>query len=508
MPPAPAAATGVRARLPVGLRGAGWHPAQGLDQSLAHLAEHPRIDVVEGVAGLVVAGVVGPPGRAAELRRLRLGLGLARAGIEHHGRDAGLRKGGIVGAAAPALRSAQALVGRKSPFPEEARKRPADVRRDAGSGLEAAAQEPARVGGAHHVEVDVDRDPPPRRLVEGADVVARAEEPALLRAPERKPDRPALLREAQGRLEDRGGPARIVVDAGPFGNAVEVGAHHHDVPRGEVRRLRKDVAGGAGARFHVDRNTHGGALLRVRGPGEGAPDLRRRAENGNGRRPRETAAEGAGAVLAPLVHDHDRDGAGRDRMLHLDLERAGAPADEGDAAPLEAGEILALAGARGRRQGILVEREVDGLDRCRDIRGGGLLQGAQGLPRNGRGARQGEDGRHAFGRVGERELLEPHRVARLPELRGDVVGRAVVAGGSGGAVAAMGGRDLQEGPQVREQAVRFRDADGASRRGHGQDGEGQGKEAKRTGKGGHARSCVEPGRRPPTPERNRATPLP
>jgi DNA polymerase-3 subunit epsilon len=67
---------------------------------VGHLAQDPEVDVRHGVAGLVVAGVVGPAGGAPEALGGVLSLDLVGAGEDPADREASPFEGGVVGAAA------------------------------------------------------------------------------------------------------------------------------------------------------------------------------------------------------------------------------------------------------------------------------------------------------------------------------------------------------------------------------------------------------------------------
>ena len=114
-------------------------------------------------------------------------------------------------------------------------------------------------------------------------MVARADEAALLGAPEREAHAAAVWRiagQSQRGFEHRGRAAAIVVDARPLRHAVEMRADDDQGDRSPVgSALGQHVAGRALAGDSVDREAHGGAAV-----GRDAASERPRSR---GRRPRE-----------------------------------------------------------------------------------------------------------------------------------------------------------------------------------------------------------------------------
>src|SRR5690606_2828109 len=114
-------------------------------------------------------------------------------------------------------------------------------------GVVAVVDEVAGVRRADHVEVQVERDV--QLLFEGQalHVLGGADQAGLLGTPPREADRVLHVRgtaHAQGGFQQSGAPGAVVVDAGPFRDAVQVGTGHHDVVGAPGAGLGDDVAGG------------------------------------------------------------------------------------------------------------------------------------------------------------------------------------------------------------------------------------------------------------------------
>ena len=199
-----------------------------MSRCVAHLRQGRRAEVGHVVAGLVVAGVVGLTGGAAEDRGLLGGLDALGAGEQAAGGDADGDERAVVGAAAE-LRRRRGQVLAVEVVDEQL----LDLRRPGraggvGVGAVAVVDEADVVRRADHVEVQVRHDLRQGRVAEAVDVVLGAEQAGLLGAPEREADLLARLDAGLGHLlgdlEDRRGAGAVVVDARAAVDGVEVGA--------------------------------------------------------------------------------------------------------------------------------------------------------------------------------------------------------------------------------------------------------------------------------------------
>lgn len=78
-------------------RGGHREGERGVGDRIGHLPQHGHIDVLEGVAGRVVALVMGNLGRPAEDCRLLLGLQVLRPGEQSASRNAAVDEPEVVG---------------------------------------------------------------------------------------------------------------------------------------------------------------------------------------------------------------------------------------------------------------------------------------------------------------------------------------------------------------------------------------------------------------------------
>ena len=217
--------------------------------------------------------------------------------------------------------------------------------------------------------------------------------------------------------------------------------------------LGQHVSGRTLAGDRVDREAHGGAAVGPRCHVQGAPAFVGDADDRNGGGLVHQARKDVGPAVRALVHDHDTDGAGRDRVLDLGLERAGPATDQRHGAALETCEVggFAAAGRRGRRPA--AELEIHRAQPPRHIARAGVGQGANGAGGLPVRLAHGQDRRRAVLEVGELEFLEADHVACLLQPLRDILRGPVVAGRAGGAVAAIRDRDVLQGPQVTEGAL-------------------------------------------------------
>src|SRR5215208_3694609 len=197
--------------------------AQRRLRRVGHLLEHRPVDVAEVVAGPVVAGILG-----------RLLAGEQAAGGHVDGLE-----GRMVGAA-PEVRSTGAV------------EVPAQ---DAGHRA-VAVDQPCRVRGGDHVEVDVGADAAPLGARQPVRVAPGADEADLLGGPEPEPyPRAARLMPGQppGDGQQPRHPAAVVVDPRPRRDGVQVRAGHDHAPGRGAGQLADHVlrARAAGRRPHA-----------------------------------------------------------------------------------------------------------------------------------------------------------------------------------------------------------------------------------------------------------------
>src|SRR5690606_7044727 len=260
-----------------------------------------------------------------------LGLDLLGPGEQTAGRDADRDELAVVGAAVEAgAFGLHALLGERGH----------EVRLDLGGalrtrtgafpvGVVAVVDEVAGVRRADHVEVQVERDV--QLLFEGQalHVLGGADQAGLLGTPPREADRVLHVRgtaHAQGGFQQSGAPGAVVVDAGPFRDAVQVGTGHHDVVGAPGAGLGDDVAGGDALQPGLDVQLDLGTGL----PGQLLPDLLGDAGGGDAGVLR--VAEGAVERAVHVVVDDRRTGPQVGGHLLLLREGAGAALDQHHAA--------------------------------------------------------------------------------------------------------------------------------------------------------------------------------
>ena len=211
-------------------------------------------------------------------------------------------------------------------------------------------------------------------------VVRRAEQAALLGAPEGQPH--LVPHPLVGQLEPdlaaaRREPVPLSLMPGPAEHRVQVRAGHHHVVRAAARASRRSRCGWCGSPTRssvATRAVTGPACDRARRTARPRRSRCRPPGSATGL-PRVTGDRVGPARLA-LVEDDHGGGAGGRGVGHLDLEGAGAALDQRDVAGGEAGEVGGLA-AGGRRRSAAVARdvEVDRLHVGGDLTGAGELEG-------------------------------------------------------------------------------------------------------------------------------------
>ena len=436
---------------------------RGVRGRVGHLADPLPVDVVDRVAGQVVAVVVLLAGRAAVDRRLVRGLDALRAGEQTTGRDLRLDERAVVGTAAE-----RGLRGGQPDATEVVVEDPLDLTRTVGAvrrprtdrvlGVVPVVDEPDVVRRADHVEVEVERDRVLLGLAQPADVVARAEQPELLGTPEREPDLVPRLEppvgDRLGDLQDTRRTGPVVVDAGPARDAVEVGADDDHVVRVASGRLGEDVVGRPGLVDPVDPHPGLGPRRAVEDAvAEVVADRERRADHRDAdSRRAQRSGHGGGAAGLPLVEDDHGGGACGLGVVRLGPERAGPALDQGDGPGREAREVCCLAAAgvavHGSRRR---DHEVHGRHGLRDVavaRVGHRREVGAVLVGRPVGCGLGEDRRGRVRVERELERLDRDVVARGREAPLDVVHRLVEGGEAGDPVAAVVVRDLLERREV------------------------------------------------------------
>jgi hypothetical protein len=123
------------------------------------------------------------------------------------------------------------------------------------------------------------------------------------------------------------------------------------------RRLGQYVAGRTLPGYGVDGEPHGGSAIGPSREVEGAAAFVCDADHRDRGGLAQHARKGVRSTLRALVHDHDADGASRNRILDFGLEWAGAAADQRHGAALETFEVGggAAAGRCRRRSGAQAE---------------------------------------------------------------------------------------------------------------------------------------------------------
>src|ERR687894_248494 len=390
-------------------------------------------EVVYVVAGQVVAGVEGRAGLPAERVLLPFGLRGLRAGEEAARRDALVLEGAVVRAAF----ERRVGLGRDVPGLEVRSEDVLDLVRPLVDGVDG-------VWGAGHVEVEVGGDVLDLALFQVLDVVPGAEEPDLLGPPEREADPVAGLCVQLGAperdLEHRRRPRAVVVDAWPLGHGIQVRPDHQGfipAPRSFGYDVGRAVAA---APAHEDPHPR-------RSPIRQQPVAERSvradhwyANSGRSERPKQHFAAGLARV-----EDDRRGRPGLLRVGGLRPEGAGAAPQERDVVPREVFEVSRLAPARGTPG-------VHGPEhRLHFTCARALHEREVRLPD--RGPSYDQVGRPGGQVAGKLEGLDLDLVARFAEALRDVIGGGVVAGGAGGAVAAVLVGDGLEALRVREDPV-------------------------------------------------------
>src|SRR5262249_19859015 len=126
-----------------------------------------------------------------------------------------------------------------------------------------AADETSEIGRADHVEIDIDSDRSALIVRQRVDVVARADQATLLRAPECEAHAPAvlcrLLRQSQRRFEHGRRAAAVVIDPRSLGHAVEVRTNDDQWALVVAASVGHDVSSRTLAAHSVHRKTYDAA---------------------------------------------------------------------------------------------------------------------------------------------------------------------------------------------------------------------------------------------------------
>ncbi|TKW49854.1 hypothetical protein CTA1_11184 [Colletotrichum tanaceti] len=384
--------------------------------------ERLPVDVVDGVAGQVVARVV-----------------LALAGEDGRGRDAELDETGVVGPGVELGVRDHLAVGLEVVGQQLGPDAAVVVRRELVDG----------VGRRDHVVVEVVLDLVGLLRAEVLGVVVRAHQAGLFGRPPREADlvgEPAVLLDGSHQLQQAGGAGAVVVDAGTLEHAVEMGPEHDDLVRVALLGLGNDVPRLALLKDGVDDERHGDLVALGEGGAPGLARLERDDAQGHEEANVLGAERGLDDVVAGdlVVQDH-AEGAGGLCVLDLVGDGADAALDEGELS----GGVDALE-RRGQAPGavLVVDGDVDeGRGDAARQGGGGVVLGADDDDVHAVRARDG-DGVGLLKGVVER--LEPgvHLLGetRLGALQ-DEVDRGLVSRRAKGASAAVVAADLVQVPE-------------------------------------------------------------
>lgn len=226
--------------------------------SLGDPGERIVVEVVDGIAKLVVAAVVRNADLTTEELDFTLGLESTGAGVDTTSDDAGVDEGSVVGACGEGAGNVVELAAVKVFLSEALESSRADSRGNTSVGTSRVVtivNTEHVVRASKHVEVDVQRDLVALRLGELLDVVPASNQPDLLSRPPRETDGVLRLLEARELLEELGngsGTGAIVVDTRAGGDGVEMRTDEDDVVLVAPLTLSDDVVGGPDLVDHLN----------------------------------------------------------------------------------------------------------------------------------------------------------------------------------------------------------------------------------------------------------------
>ncbi len=343
-----------------------------MGRGVGHFVQRLEAHVGEGVAGKVVAGVVGNARGTAEHQRLVRRLDSFVTAEQSAHRDARPRKSPVtVAAFQRGGRHRQSLAGKvvvEYLFDGVRAARPGN-RAVRAIPVEHEAHEIRRSDHLHFEVGGNFLDLIGRQL---ADVIVGSDQPGLFGPPPGKAHLVAGLdiegSHLNGDLQERGGATAVVVDAGTLEHGIEVGPGHNDPVVTANRRFGQDVEGledvGYGVHHHVSHDArNGGGVIEFFADGVGNAEHR----NGHHGLP-QRAGERRSAARLSLVEYQDPDGAGVLGMERLGFERAGSALNQRDVARGETNEIRCFATAgRGVGRGAGRNHDIHGLHECGDV---------------------------------------------------------------------------------------------------------------------------------------------
>lgn len=333
------------------------------------------VEVVDGVAGLVVVLVEDLAGNTAPDLLLLLGLDFVSTGGGSAGRNVGVKERTVVGTAVE-FGGVGRDAGADEVLLEELLDVIAAVRAGEAVGASVAVVDLVDVvGGGDHVEVEVGADLERLLGSEALDEVGRAEEAGFLAGPEAEGDGVlhVVLGECLCNVEDTDGTAAVVVDTRSGTDRVSVGTKSELVILVTALAGGQDVVGGDD--LDVSQDVQRGSQLSTRGKlGEVGLTLRlRNADSGDigaffARRGAESAGDGGGDVVV----DDSSDGTGATGESRLQAEVTATSGDKGDVAGKVSRVVRCFAsevadGDQGcsndasSRVGILEKSAIDGL---------------------------------------------------------------------------------------------------------------------------------------------------